>query len=94
MITESSEKRFEQDIESYLLSQGEYSAVTEAYDKENALYPETFISFIKETQPKEWNRFKLSNPNNPEKKLINAFSNACETSGLLKVLREGFKHRG
>ena len=94
MITESSEKRFEQDIESCLISQGEYTAVTESYDKENALFPETFISFIKETQPKEWERFVISNKINPEKKLINAFSNACETSGLLKVLREGFKHRG
>ena len=94
MITESSEKRFEQDIESCLISQGEYTAVTESYDKENALFPETFIGFIKETQPKEWERFVISNKINPEKKLINAFSNACETSGLLKVLREGFKHRG
>ena len=47
MITESSEKRFEQDIESCLISQGEYTAVTESYDKENALFPETFIGFIK-----------------------------------------------
>ena len=93
MIT--TEKRFEEDIESFLLSpQGGYTHTTDVYDPAAGLYVGTLIGFIKATQPKEWTRFENTCQSDPVKKFIVAFNNACDTDGLVSVLRHGFKHRG
>ncbi|MBR7153339.1 MAG: type I restriction endonuclease subunit R [Candidatus Methanomethylophilaceae archaeon] len=52
------------------------------------------IGFIKDTQPREWKRFVSYNSINPERNFLVKFRNACETYGVLEVLRHGFKHRG
>lgn len=93
MIT--TEKRFEEDIESFLLSpQGGYTHTDDVYDPVAGLYVGTLIGFIKATQPKEWTRFANTCQSDPVKKFIVAFNNACDTFGLVSVLRHGFKHRG
>ena len=93
MIT--TEKRFEEDIESFLLSpQGGYTHTTDVYDPAAGLYVSTLIGFIKATQPKEWTRFANTCQSDPVKKFVVAFNNACDTFGLVSVLRHGFKHRG
>ena len=93
MIT--TEKRFEEDIESFLLTeQGGYTKTTDTYDPSVGLYVDTFIGFIKATQPKEWTRFENTCQSDPVKKFCVAFNNACDTYGLIAVLRHGFKHRG
>lgn len=93
MIT--TEKRFEEDIETFLVSaNGGYTKTTDAYDPAVGLYVDTFISFIKRTQPKEWARFENTCQSDPVKKFCTAFNNACDTYGLVYVLRHGFRHRG
>lgn len=93
MIT--NEKRFEEDIESFLVTaQGGYTKTTDTYDPEAGLYVGTFINFIQRTQPREWARFEKSCGSDPVKKFILAFNNACDLDGLVYVLRHGFKHRG
>ncbi|MBE5779840.1 MAG: hypothetical protein E7331_11005, partial [Clostridiales bacterium] len=77
MIT--SEKRFEQDIESFLLSpQGGYTHTTDVYDPAVGLYTDTLIGFIKATQPREWARFEGMCQSDPVKKFCLAFNNACD----------------
>ena len=89
------EKRFEEDIEaSFLSPEGGYIKGTEAYDAELGLYVDTFIEFIQKTQPKEWARFENQNKVNPVRKFCIAFNNACDSDGLVSVLRHGFKYRG
>lgn len=91
----TNEKRFEEDIESFLLSsEGGYTKSTDTYDAEAGLYVDTLISFIKTSQPREWARFEKTCVSDPVRKFISAFNNACDTDGLLYVLRHGFKHRG
>ena len=91
----STEKRFEEDIESFLLTeQGGYTKTTDIYDAKAGLYVDTFINFIKTTQPKEWLRFENQCNSDPVKKFCLAFDNAVDTDGLISVLRHGFKHRG
>ena len=93
MIT--TEKRFEEDIESFLLTeQGGYTKTTDTYDPNVGLYVDTFIGFIKATQPREWARFENTCQSDPVKKFCVAFNNACDSNGLIAVLRHGFKHRG
>ena len=89
------EKRFEEDIESFLLTeQGGYTKTTDTYDPAVGLYTSTLISFVQATQPKEWARFVNTCNSDPVRKFCVAFNNACDTDGLISVLRHGFKHRG
>jgi len=92
-ITDTTEKRFESDIEAALLAGG-YQRGADPYDPELALYTDTLISFIQATQPKEWARFQQQNEVNPVRKFCMAFNAACDSAGLLSVLRHGFKHKG
>ncbi len=93
MIT--TEKRFEEDIESFFLSPaGGYTKTADKYDAKLGLYVDTLIEFIQKTQPKEWARFVNQNSVDPVRKFCLAFNNACDADGLLYVLRHGFKHRG
>ena len=94
-IEETTEKRFESDIVSFFLSpEGGYTRIDDDYDPDLGLYVDTLISFIKETQPREWARFENMNKSNPVRKFCTAFNNACSSDGILHVLRHGFKHRG
>lgn len=94
-IENTTEKCFEEDIESFFLSpNGGYTKGTEAYDAELGLYVNTLMDFIQQTQPKEWARFENANKVNPVRKFCLALNTACDTDGLVHVLRRGFKHRG
>ena len=94
-ITDTKEKRFEEDIESFFLSpSGGYVRGEDVYDPILGLYVSTLIDFIKRTQPKEWARFENANKVDPVRKFCLAFNNACDRDGLVAVLRHGFKHRG
>lgn len=94
-ITETKEKNFEADIESYFISEaGGYTKGNAIYDPSCALFKETFIEFIKKTQPKAWKKFEFAYGNNTEKKFITFFNDAVERDGILKVMRKGFKCGG
>ena len=94
-ITETTEKRFESDIEAAFCSPaGGWTKGTDEYDPEFGIWPRTLIDFVQRTQPREWKRFVMSNAVNTERKFCQAFAAACEMSGVLSVLRHGFKHRG
>ena len=93
MIT--TEKRFEEDIETFLVSaEGGYTKTPDTYNAELGLYINTLTAFVKRTQPKEWARFERSCNSDAERKFCVAFNNACDMDGLVSVLRHGFKHRG
>ena len=89
------ERRFEENIEAAFLSAaGGYVKGNDTYDARAGLYVETLINFIRKTPPREWARFETVNKSDTVKKFCAAFNNACDMSGLLDVLRHGFKHRG
>ncbi len=94
-IDTTNEKRFESDIEaSFLSPAGGFVKGTDTYDPNLGLYVDTLITFIHKTQPKEWARFENANKIDTVRKFCVAFNNACDMSGLVSVLRHGFKHRG
>lgn len=91
----STERRFEEDIESFLISaEGGYTKTTDTYNPAAGLYVNTLIDFVKETQPKEWLRFERQCNSDPVRKFCLAFDNAVDENGLIAVLRHGFKYRG
>ena len=89
------ERRFESDIEAAFLSPaGGYIKGNDIYDANSGLYVATLINFIRKTQPREWARFENVNKVDTVKKFCAEFNNACDMSGLISVLRHGFKYRG
>ena len=89
------EKRFEQDIEEYLLKHGGYTkGDPAAFNRESGLDESTFVAFIKNSQPKLWERYVKIYGNDSEKQIIARFQKEVKQTNLLNVLRHGFTDRG
>ena len=89
------EKRFEQDIEEYLTTKGGYKKGNPKYfDRELGLDKATFISFLKGSQPKTWERYEKIYGADSEEQVIERFRREVKMVGLLRVLRQGFIDRG
>lgn len=89
------EKNFEEAIENYLITEGGYEkGIPEHLNRASALDEDTFINFIKTTQPTEWEKHTRNYPNNPEQALLRRFQEEVSATNLLQVLRHGFKDRG
>ena len=89
------EKRFEQDIEEYLVTEGGYQkGDPRAFDREKALDVGAFLRFVRTSQPKAWARFEKIYGADSERQLVERFCREVKMAGLLKVLRQGFTDRG
>lgn len=89
------ERNFEEAIENYLITEGGYEkGIPEHLNRASALDEDTFINFIKTTQPTEWEKHTRNYPNNPELALLRRFQEEVSATNLLQVLRHGFKDRG
>ena len=68
------EKRFEQDIEEYLITEGGYEkGDPRKFDRKLALDTETFLKFIKISQPKQWERYEKIYGTASEKQVVERF---------------------
>lgn len=89
------EKRFEQDIEEYFVTEGGYEkGDPRKFDRQLALDTETFLTFLKTSQPKQWTRYEKIYGADSEKQVIERFRREVKMVGLLQVLRQGFTDRG
>lgn len=88
------ENAFETNIEQSLLQGGYQALSSDSYDSEKALFPETLIHFIKQTQPKVWNRLEALLGERTESQVINDLCKWTQTHGALSTLRHGFKCYG
>ena len=92
---ETKEKNFEQDIESWLLTEGGYvKGNMWTYDKKRAIDLPVLIQFIEATQPKQWERYKNIYGEQAQQQLYKIFQSNVAQSGLIYVLRNGIKDRG
>ena len=89
------EKRFEDDIENFLLSHGGYvKGNIQSYDAGKAIDMGTLIRFIKASQPKQWERYLRNYKEDAENKLYKRLNEEIENNGLIHVLRNGINDRG
>lgn len=92
---EYKEKRFEEDIENYLITRGGYKKGNlSTYNREKAIDLPKLIEFIKSTQPKQWERYVRNYKEDAENKLYKRFNEEVEANGLIYVLRHGINDRG
>lgn len=89
------EKRFEEDIESYLISYGGYTKGNPAsFNRYSGLDEATFVEFIKNSQPKQWQRFEAIYGDSSAQQIVDRFSREVKQTSLLNVFRHGFTDRG
>lgn len=103
---DKSEKRFERDIESFLISQeGGYTQFcgqdTEGnwvhnrqHDVAKCIYIDVLCEFIEKTQPKEWAKYVKYYGVNAAEKLYHRLETTISNQGLLYVFRNGIEDMG
>ena len=92
MPVDHREKKFEEAIENYLLTQGGYAkADPRNVDRERALDPTLLIPFIQETQPEAWESLEKFHGAEADTVLPDDLCKAMDSQGSLNVIRHGFK---
>ena len=94
MNVDTSEKRFETDIETYFLNNGYTKIHHSLYDAEKMLFPDVLVSFIEKTQPKAWARYQKLYGDSSKDKITRRLFNAIAESNVLDVLKKGIKDMG
>ncbi|RYF31093.1 MAG: type I restriction endonuclease subunit R, partial [Comamonadaceae bacterium] len=89
-----SEAAFETVIETHFLENGYEGIAPEAFDRERAIFPETVLSFIRNTQPKEWAKLKALHGDTTGEQILGDLCNWMDQNGALSTLRHGFKCYG
>ena len=98
------EKRFEHDIEAYMLENGyeQFSyqdeqgnwIYKENFDASKCLYLDVLVDFISKTQPKEWATYVKYYGVQAKEKLFKRFDTEVNTHGLIHVLRNRITDMG
>jgi type I restriction enzyme, R subunit len=95
MPVDHKEKAFESAIEHHLITSSGYTKTEQAYfDQERAIDPTQFLPFVKETQPKSWEKLEKLLGKEAEATLLGELCKAMDSRGSLDVLRHGFKSYG
>ena len=90
-MKQTSEAAFETAIEAVLLADGYLSLPSTAFDREQAIFPETVLDFIRETQPKEWGKLEARHGKETGERMLATLHKWMDTHGVLSTLRHGFK---
>lgn len=88
------EKDFETHIEEHLLNSGYQKNASKEFDKDLILIPERVLEFVKNSQPKEFQKLELQYGSQTEEKFCQRLSKELERKGVLEVLRKGISDRG
>ena len=89
-----SEAAFETVIEAHLLGHGYVPIGPEDFDRESAIFPGAVLSFIQETQPKEWAKLESLHGDRTGDQVLGDLCKWMDTNGSLSTLRHGFKCYG
>lgn len=109
MSSKANELTFQNDMIRQLVANGWLLGKPEGYNREQALYEEDVLGYVKETQDEQWQKFCGLYPNDPEGKFLervssqlnkalssnnNASHKTMRTFGTLGVLRHELRDRG
>lgn len=94
MPVDTTEKGFEQAIESHLLSNGYIKGSPTDFDPKLAIFPEILLAFLKDTQANEWKKLSAIYGHEVEQKVIQRVVQDLDQRGMLDCLRHGVRDRG
>src|SRR5690349_21746027 len=90
----TTECAFETVIESHLLSHDYLAVHREGFDRDRAIFPDVALSFIRETQPKEWEKLEALHGDKTSDQVLTDLCKWMDTYGSVATLRHGFKCYG
>src|SRR4051812_10235185 len=93
-IPRHSEGAFETVIEAHLLRNGFEPVAREGFDRQRAIFPETVLAFIRETQPEEWAKLEALHGDKTGEQILGDLCKWMDSNGALATLRHGFKCYG
>ncbi|MDE0426365.1 MAG: type I restriction endonuclease [Candidatus Poribacteria bacterium] len=88
------ETDFEDHIEAHLNQSGYRSLQSTDYDRSRCLVPDETLQFIRDTQPKTYQKLERQYGPDTPLKLLDRVSKQIASRGVLDVLRKGVKDRG
>ena len=88
------EEAFETVIEEHLLVNGYIAVDRDGFDRERAVFPESVLGFVRDTQPREWNRLEALHGARTGEQVLSDLCKWMEEHGVLATLRHGFKCYG
>lgn len=89
------EQTFEEAIESNLLEHGGYiRGNSTEFDVQLGLFPSYITNFLKQSQPKAWEKIANIHKDEVEKKVLQRLVKEIDFRGVLDVLRKGFTDYG
>ena len=93
-VAPHSEAAFETVIEAHLLAHGYVPIPRAAFNRRRAIFPETVLAFIRETQPKKWAKLEALLGDGTGEQIIGDLCKWMDIHGSLATLRHGFKCYG
>ena len=93
-VAPHSEAAFETVIEAHLLAHGYVAIPREGFDRERAMFPDTILAFIRDTQPKHWARLESLLGDGTGEQILGDLCKWMDIHGSLATLRHGFKCYG
>ena len=90
----TTEAAFETVIENCLLANGYGRVPGEGYDRARAVFPDTALAFIRETQPAEWAKLEALHGHSTGEQVLVDLCKWMDAHGALATLRHGFKCYG
>ncbi|MYA79479.1 MAG: hypothetical protein F4X39_02990, partial [Acidobacteriia bacterium] len=85
----TSEAAFETVIETHLLNNGYVPVAGEGFDRDRAIFPETVLAFIRETQPREWAKLEALLGEKTGEQVLDYLCKWMDANGSLATLRHG-----
>ena len=93
-MNRTSEAAFETVIDAHLLQNGYTRIPRESFDRERAIFSETVLDFIRETQPQEWAKLEALHGERTGEQVLADLCKWMDVNGSLATLRHGFKCYG
>ena len=94
MTTQTTERAFEDTVESLLLDGGWQPGDRARWDVELALFPADVLEFIRKTQPVRWQAVDALYGGGADKRITEELVKELDLKGTLEVLRHGFRFAG
>jgi type I restriction enzyme R subunit len=85
---------FETVIEAHLLANRYLAIDRDGFDRDRAIFPQTILAFIRETQQNEWEKLEALHGEKTADQILGDLCKWMDTYGSLATLRHGFKCYG
>jgi type I restriction enzyme, R subunit len=94
MVTDTTEKEFQNHIINYLVDTGYTERNKNDYNKIACIDPAVTLKFIQTTQEQEWKKFQRLYKDQSETKFLTRLVKEIDKKGTIAILRNGFKDVG